>query len=169
MTVDPYEEERQRSLEEYERRERKPKVIRVSDTERERAIRQLRQHLAEGRIDMEEFTERMDLVYRAKTNVDVEQALHELPFVSVDPAVVTKPLERRQVGPFVAIGDRGGQGLARHTAVFALTASAVFGITAIVTMITGSGAFGLLLLPMGIWAVALFLQAIRELNRGDHR
>jgi hypothetical protein len=170
MTVDPYEAERRRSLEEYEARDRKGKVFRVSDTERERAIRQLHQHVADGRIDMEEFTERVDSVYRAKTNLDIDQALHQLPFVSVDQSIVgaAGPPERRMIQPFPPPRDGGGQGLARHTAVFALATAAVFAVTALVTLLVGGGPGVLvLLLPMAAWAVILFVQAMRELGHGD--
>jgi Flp pilus assembly protein TadB len=170
MTVDPYEAERRRSLEEYESRDRKSKVFRVSDTERERAVRQLRQHLADGRIDMEEFTERLDLVYQAKTNLDIDRALHQLPFVSVDPAVInsTSLPERRQIAPFAPLGAGGGKALARHTAAFALAACAVFAVTALLALLTGGGALAfVLLLPMAAWAILLFVQAMRELGHGD--
>jgi hypothetical protein len=168
MTVDPYEAERRRSLEAYEARERK--VFRVSDTERERAVRQLRQHVADGRIDMEEFTERVDLVYQAKTNLDLDQALHELPFVSVDPGIAnsTSVPERRQISPFPPPTGVGSQALARHVAAFAMATCAVFAVTALITILTGVGAFAfVVMLPMAAWAAVLFVQAMRELGRDE--
>jgi len=167
MTVDPYEAERRRSLEAYEARERK--VFRVSDTERERAVRQLRQHVAAGRIDMEEFTERMDLVYQAKTNLDLDQALRELPFVSVDPGIANSASvpERRQVSPFPLPSGAGGQALARHVAAFAVASCAVFAVTAVIAILGGAGAIAFVMLPMAAWAAILFVQAMRELGRDE--
>jgi predicted TIM-barrel fold metal-dependent hydrolase len=166
MTVDPYEEERQRSLEAYERRERKAKVIRVSDSERERAVRQLRQHLADGRLDMDEFAERMELVYEAKTNVDLDEALHQLPFVSVDVAILTSPnpLERRDVGLPAPVS--GARSFPYHVAAFALASGAVFLVTGVLFAIFGGSLPAVVLLPMAIWAAVLLSRAINEIRRG---
>lgn len=167
MTVDPYEEERQRSLEAYERRERKAKVIRVSDGERERAVRQLRQHLADGRLDMDEFAERMELVYEAKTNVDLDKALHQLPFVSVDVAILTSPnpLERRDVGLSAPMSGAGARSFAYHVAAFSLASGAVFFVAGVLFAISGESLAAVLLLPMAIWAAVLLSQAINEIRR----
>lgn len=168
MTVDPYEEERQRSLEAYERRERRGKVVRVSDTDRDRAVRQLRQHLAAGRLDMEEFGERMELVFEAKTNVDLEKALHQLPFVSVDVAILTSPspLERQDPGFYGSTASgAGARSFPYHVAAFALASSAVFVVTAVLLGIFGQPLAAVLLLPMAIWAAVLLSRAINEMRR----
>jgi hypothetical protein len=82
MPVDPdrYESERRKSLEEYQA---KSPVLRVSDLERERAVAQLRQHMAEGRLDVDEFSERLDEAYAARTTTDLQHVLRELPHVQV--------------------------------------------------------------------------------------
>jgi hypothetical protein len=169
MTVDPYEAERRRSLEEYERKERRERVFRVSDFERERAIRQLRQHLAAGRIDMDEFTERMGLVYEARTNRDIEQALHELPFVTGDLGILASqnPPERLQGGAVdrFARGVRAGRGVERHAAAFAAITGAIFAVLALVGLVSGNGAFAALVaLPMVAWSIWLLIHAVRELR-----
>ena len=41
--------------------------LRASDADRERVSEQLRDALAEGRLDMEEFEERLDATYKART------------------------------------------------------------------------------------------------------
>jgi hypothetical protein len=83
MAIDPdrYESERRKSLEPYEA---KTPVIRASDTDRDRTVAQLRQHLAEGRLTMEEFSERVDEAYAARTMADLQQVLRELPHVRVN-------------------------------------------------------------------------------------
>jgi hypothetical protein len=82
MSQDPHDHdaERRRSLEAYEP---PAKVIRASDADRERAVAQLRQHLSDGRLTLEEFTERVDEAYAARTTADIERALRELPHISV--------------------------------------------------------------------------------------
>ncbi|HEY2374084.1 MAG TPA: DUF1707 domain-containing protein [Gaiellaceae bacterium] len=54
-------------------------LVRVSDTERDRAVGFLREHLAQGRLSLEEFTARMTDAYSAKTTADLDVLLRDLP------------------------------------------------------------------------------------------
>jgi Domain of unknown function (DUF1707) len=54
-------------------------LVRASDDDRERAIRSLREHLAAGRLTLEEFTERISAALAATTTADLDAPLHELP------------------------------------------------------------------------------------------
>ena len=47
---------------------------RASDDEREQAALELREHLVAGRLTLEEFSERVELAYRASTVSDLEAA-----------------------------------------------------------------------------------------------
>lgn len=53
--------------------------LRASDTERERVAEALRQAVAEGRLDMEEFDTRLSAAYEAKTHADLEPLVRDLP------------------------------------------------------------------------------------------
>jgi len=53
--------------------------MRASDTDRDRVAEQLREAVAEGRIDRDEFDGRLDLVYRAKTYAELEPITADLP------------------------------------------------------------------------------------------
>lgn len=53
--------------------------LRVSDAERERVAAALRHHCAEGRLTLEELTERLDEAYRARTAAELGDVLRELP------------------------------------------------------------------------------------------
>ncbi|WP_199549539.1 DUF1707 domain-containing protein [Streptomyces sp. N35] len=53
--------------------------LRASDADRERVAEVLRDALAEGRLDMEEFEERLDSVYKARTYGDLEPLTRDLP------------------------------------------------------------------------------------------
>lgn len=55
------------------------RVIRASDADRDRIADILRDALAEGRIDAEEHSERIDAVYRAKTVGELEPLVRDLP------------------------------------------------------------------------------------------
>ena len=53
--------------------------LRVSDAQRERAAVALREHCAEGRLTLEELSERLDEAYRARTAGELDAAVRELP------------------------------------------------------------------------------------------
>ncbi len=53
--------------------------IRIGDVEREAAATSLREHYARGRLTLEEFQQRLDAVFVAKTDVELAQISHDLP------------------------------------------------------------------------------------------
>lgn len=53
--------------------------LRASDAEREATADQLRRHHTDGRIDSEEFQERIDRCYSAKTVGELDQLVDDLP------------------------------------------------------------------------------------------
>jgi uncharacterized membrane protein len=60
-----------------------PNLIRASDQDRDRTANVLREHHAVGRLDAEEFNERLDKVFSAKTMGELEALTADLP--AVDP------------------------------------------------------------------------------------
>jgi hypothetical protein len=54
-------------------------LVRASDDDRDRAVLALREHLAAGRLTLEEFTERMTGALAATTTADLAGPLRELP------------------------------------------------------------------------------------------
>ena len=53
--------------------------MRVSDTEREAAATELREHYAAGRLTLEELNERLDKTFAAKTRADLNGLMTDLP------------------------------------------------------------------------------------------
>lgn len=53
--------------------------VRASDAEREAARSRLTEHMAEGRISLEEYHERADAILNARTRADLEVPFHDLP------------------------------------------------------------------------------------------
>ncbi|THA78558.1 DUF1707 and DUF2154 domain-containing protein [Streptomyces sp. A0642] len=53
--------------------------MRASDAERERIAEVLREAVAEGRLRMEEFEQRLDAAYRARTHGELEPLVRDLP------------------------------------------------------------------------------------------
>jgi hypothetical protein len=54
-------------------------LVRASDDDRDRTVLVLREHLAAGRLTLEEFTERMTTALAATTTADLDPPLRELP------------------------------------------------------------------------------------------
>lgn len=54
-------------------------AVRIGDAERERVREVLSRHVADGRITLEEFSDRLGEVYAARTADELEGALRELP------------------------------------------------------------------------------------------
>src|ERR1700759_4233160 len=80
----------------------------ASDADRERVVNLLREHHAEGRLDLEEFHERLNAAYAAKTIGDLDALLADLPAIDLYrlPAAGLRPAPvgswspaRRQGGP----------------------------------------------------------------------
>lgn len=53
--------------------------LRASDADRERVVERLRDAVAEGRLDMEEFEERLDAAYKSRTYAELEPLTRDLP------------------------------------------------------------------------------------------
>jgi hypothetical protein len=54
-------------------------LVRVSDSDRERAVATLREHLVQGRPSLEEFTQRMSTAYSETTSTDLANLQRDLP------------------------------------------------------------------------------------------
>ena len=70
--------------------------ILVSDDDRHAVVRQLQKHTADGRLTIDEFSERVDEAYRARTGADLRAVLRNLPPIVV-PAPAEPQRERRRV------------------------------------------------------------------------
>jgi len=57
--------------------------IRASDADRDRTAALLREHLAAGRLTPEEFHERLDLAYAAKTLGQLDELMADLPGIDL--------------------------------------------------------------------------------------
>ncbi|MGP3686317.1 DUF1707 SHOCT-like domain-containing protein [Streptomyces sp. IBSNAI002] len=78
--------------------------LRASDADRDRVLERLRDAVAEGRLDMEEFEERLEAAYKSRTYAELEPLTRDLPSAGA-PA----PLP----APFAAPGASGASWPAR--------------------------------------------------------
>jgi len=72
---------------------------RIADADRDRAILLLRHHCTEGRITLDEFSDRVGLVYDATTSTALEHVLSDLPAVEqaeAPPAIAASSTVRRR-------------------------------------------------------------------------
>jgi hypothetical protein len=60
--------------------------MRASDADREQVIADLQRHTAEGRLSLDEFTERAGTVYHARTRAELATITHDLPAHPAPPA-----------------------------------------------------------------------------------
>lgn len=99
--------------------------VRIGNGERERVREVLTRHAGEGRLTLDELSERLGEVYAAKTAADLDHALRELP-----------PLQREQPA-------RETRRAPASTAVgrFALLAVAMVAIWAVFAVTTGATYF----------------------------
>jgi class 3 adenylate cyclase len=56
--------------------------VRIDDADRERTVALLRQHCTEGRLTLDEFSDRVGDVYAATTSADLELVTNDLPVVA---------------------------------------------------------------------------------------
>src|SRR5436190_23595506 len=87
----------------YEVRRREDPEMRVSDADRERVAEQLRDGAAEGRLDTDELSERLDSAYAAKTVGELSAITRDLPVLSTRPERVPDRPRRTHIPTFVWI------------------------------------------------------------------
>jgi hypothetical protein len=91
-----------------------PAGYRIADTDRDRVVALLRLHCTEGRITLDEFSDRVGDVYAARTSVELDEVVRDLPVPWSDPAAAgagDEPRRRRAVKWLVAVfGDSRRQG-----------------------------------------------------------
>ena len=78
--------------------ERTP-AVRASDAEREQTVAALRAHVVDGRLTLEEFAERVDRVYEARTRPELDALTHDLP----DDSAESGPQRRRRPKRFTGV------------------------------------------------------------------
>ncbi|MFC4004904.1 DUF1707 domain-containing protein [Prauserella oleivorans] len=67
--------------------------IRASDADRDRVVATLRRHVGDGRLSLDEFSERAASAYRARTRDELNELMRDLPPLD-PPAPRSMPLRR---------------------------------------------------------------------------
>lgn len=94
-----------------ERPEKPLPELRASDADRDRVVERLRDAVAEGRLDMEEFEERLEAAYTSRTYAELEPLTRDLPVAGGAAALPTPVAASGSSWP-ARIGGRGSSGYA---------------------------------------------------------
>lgn len=73
-----------------------PSAERVADADRERTVTLLREHVVEGRLTLDEFSERMGTALEARTRGELDAVLADLPAAAPDAPAALAPREQRR-------------------------------------------------------------------------
>lgn len=123
----------------------------VGDRDRERIISTLREHYARGRLTLEEFSARSDLVFASRSYAELRTALRGLPV-------------RLGGADLVEIGDAVARVAVRGAVLFAVTcAYVVFSLTlalvVVLTLLLHGATASVLLVFLAVWAIPSYLVA----------
>jgi hypothetical protein len=85
--------------------------VRASDAERDQAVTRLREAAAEGRLTLEEFTQRMQDAFDARTLTELQTLVHDLPEEQASTASLPerRRTARRWVISLMGNANRGGR------------------------------------------------------------
>jgi hypothetical protein len=135
-----------------------PEPLRIGDAERERAQAALADHYVEGRLDHDEYTERLDGVWAARTHADLAAVFVDLPGDHRPPArpAYSTPASRGVVAP--------GRPRRRPSAPLVALMILLFVPAVLLVGLVVAGNLPWLLLGLGAW---FFL--VRGGCRGPHR
>ncbi|HZD70296.1 MAG TPA: DUF1707 domain-containing protein [Actinomycetes bacterium] len=126
-------------------------VLRASDADREQIVSVLRQHHAEGRLTVEEFTERMQRAFSARTFGELDPLTRDLP-------PLPPPLpEMRRPSPSAVAKQR----FYHHLLSYAWVNAVLVGVWAIVSIASGHLLFFWPSWTLLGWGLALGSHAVR--------
>lgn len=134
-----------------------PPSIRASDDDRQRTVDLLGEHHVAGRLDQDEFTERMEAAYAAKTLGDLTHLMRDLPPIKT-------PVKHT---PATGHGDGPRSNAARGTfASWVSTAVIVLVIWLATSVATGHLTYFWPFWVLGPWGAMLLFRAVDGLVKG---
>jgi Domain of unknown function (DUF1707)/Cell wall-active antibiotics response 4TMS YvqF len=84
-------------------------AVRASDAEREQTAALLRGHVVEGRLTLEEFSERLDAAYAARTRDELDALTHDLPVAAPESVPQSRRRPKRLTGVAFGSVERRGR------------------------------------------------------------
>ena len=95
-------------------------AVRASDAEREQAVVRCRDAMAEGRLTLDEFSQRMESAYAARTHDDLERIVSDLPAPAAAPPATRRRASRFTISIFSGLDRKGRWHVARKHWVFSI-------------------------------------------------
>jgi hypothetical protein len=93
-----------------------PTDLRVSDDERDRALRDIREHFAAGRLTQDEVEDRVQAVYAAGSQSELRRATRDLPVLPPTPEEQRAELDHRRSDLRRQVLQQTGAGVASFVA-----------------------------------------------------
>jgi class 3 adenylate cyclase len=98
-----------------------PMAQRVADVDRDRTVTLLREHVVDGRITLDEFSDRVGLALQARTRGDLQQVMTNLPDMSVPMEETRRRKARRWfIGVLSGAGAQGRWRISGRTTAIAV-------------------------------------------------
>ncbi|MFG3435648.1 DUF1707 domain-containing protein [Nonomuraea sp. NPDC047897] len=127
--------------------------MRASDVERDRVAAVLREHTAVGRLTMDEFNERLELLYKSKTRGELARLTADLPDVDLSQRQVAKVSE-------TSVEKKQHAGMRAAWGAWAMASSINWIIWLIISVSSGDMIYPWPLWVMGPWGVILLVSSI---------
>jgi hypothetical protein len=139
--------------------------MRASDGDRDKVAAALREHMAEGRLNLEEFNERLEQVYQSRTYGELAKLTSDLPEIDLHrlPATVSKgrtPHPRQ---------NKGQTALKASWAAWATASAVNWVIWLIVSLTSGNLVYPWPLWVMGPWGAVLLMGTLFGAASRSHR
>src|SRR5215470_4567589 len=112
-----------------------PNLIRASDQDRDRTANVLRENHAVGRLDADEFNERLDKAFKAKTMGDLEELTADLPAVDPYPLPVSSTTHHHSALPASSVLGAVSRGHGRFSPAWQAAWGSWLGVALLLTVI----------------------------------
>jgi hypothetical protein len=134
--------------------------VRIGDAERERVATGLREHYAHGRLTLEEFQQRLDAVFAAKTDTDLAKVTADLPHTDPYAAPWPPPQPFSTPASSYPAGATMGQGYRRRGAKAFSYVWACLALCVVAALLIASFSW-----PFGAPRIVIILLAVLTLFR----
>jgi hypothetical protein len=137
----------------------RPEDMRAGDVDREQVLDRLRIAHAEGRLDLDEFDERITATFAARTYADLGAITVDLPGEPPSPPSVTTPAEPGPLQDLDALPERDLRGAVIGWAGASVTTIAIWAMSCIAT---ASFVYPWWIWVAGPWGLVLLSSWVRD-------
>ncbi|WP_459804497.1 DUF1707 SHOCT-like domain-containing protein [Herbidospora sp. RD11066] len=136
--------------------------MRASDADREKVAAALREHMVEGRLNAEEFGERLEAAYAARTFGDLQVLTRDLPDIDLKNLPARPEPVKAQVG-------QPPNGLKGAWAGWAFVSLVNWGVWLSIFMAGGEAVYPWPLWVMGPWGIGLLIATLATKQNGEKK